>query len=161
LDWFFNVPWLRGYRTRLIDAVQFCQQWFEAAHFFHLQLADIPTLEFLCNYEIATSLLQSGRNGPLPPASSFTKIKLPRIIVDLEDIEAEIRAVGRLLMHRTLDHIALVAGLELPRFGVDHALVGAFFSTMEVDFPLDDLERHGVPLHGIRILEQRDVRYHQ
>ena len=62
------------------------------------------------------------------------------MIVELETIEAEVRAVSQLLMHRTLDHVALVAGLELPQFGVDHALVGAFFSITEADFPLEDLE---------------------
>ncbi|KAF9518975.1 hypothetical protein BS47DRAFT_1358600 [Hydnum rufescens UP504] len=70
---------------------------------------------------------------------------MPLEIIKLEDAEAQLRAVSRLLMHRTIDHIALIAGLELPRFGVDHALVGAFFSMAEVDFPFEELERHGVP----------------
>ncbi|KAF9504620.1 hypothetical protein BS47DRAFT_1401228 [Hydnum rufescens UP504] len=100
----------------------------------------------------------SGRDGALPTPSSFSKFHMPLEIIKLEDAEAQLHAVSQLLMHRTIDHIALVAGLELPRFGVDHALVGAFFSMAEVDFPFEELERHGVPLQGIRILDRKDVR---
>ncbi|KAF9509250.1 hypothetical protein BS47DRAFT_1413505 [Hydnum rufescens UP504] len=102
------------------------------------------------------NIQHSRRDGALPTPSSFSKFHMLLEIIKLKDAEAQLRAVSRLLMHRTIDHIALIAGLELPRFGVDHALVGAFFSMAEVDFPFEELERHGVPLQGIRILDGKD-----
>ena len=158
MDWFFNPTWLRIFRNHLIEAFDLYHQWGEAAKFFGLRTDDVPTLQSLCTSMHVDPLIKSGRDGPLPKRESLTRLELTRMIVELETIEAEVRAVSRLLMHRTLDRVALVAGLELPRFGVDHALVGAFFSVTEADFPLEDLERHGVPLQGIWILEQRDVR---
>ncbi|KAF9506802.1 hypothetical protein BS47DRAFT_1367085 [Hydnum rufescens UP504] len=109
--------------------------------------------------DIAKALIESGQDGSLPgdTEQSFAKIMAYREIVRIEDTLAEVRAVMQLLMHRTLDHIALVAGLELPCFGVDHNLVGAFISMDDPDVPMAELERHGVPLHGIQILEPREV----
>ena len=60
-------------------------------------------------------------------------------------------------MHCTLDHIALVCGLELPHFGVNHSLIGSFFAVDNADVPVAELECHGIPLHGIQILEEREV----
>ncbi|KAF9511273.1 hypothetical protein BS47DRAFT_1363975 [Hydnum rufescens UP504] len=62
----------------------------------------------------------------------FSKFHMLLEIIKLEDAEAQLCAVSQLLMHRTINHIALVTGLELPQFGVNHALVGAFFSMAEV-----------------------------
>ncbi|KAF9509251.1 hypothetical protein BS47DRAFT_1397041 [Hydnum rufescens UP504] len=159
LDWYFDNVWLRNIRNLIVDAFELHQLWFGAAEFFNLRLDDIPTSSSICGAsDVIDSLIQSGRDGALPTPSSFSKFHMPLEIIKLEDAEAQLRAVSRLLMHRTIDHIALVAGLELPRFGVDHALVGAFFSMAEVDFPFEELERHGVPLQGIRILDGKDVR---
>ncbi|KAF9521040.1 hypothetical protein BS47DRAFT_1356995 [Hydnum rufescens UP504] len=60
-------------------------------------------------------------------------------------------------MHQIVDHVAIVNGPEPPQFGVDYALVGAFFSVTEDDFPLAELEHHGIPLHGVHILEAREI----
>jgi hypothetical protein len=75
----------------------------------------------------------------------------------MENDEAELRGIARLLMHRVIDYVAVANGLAPPQFGVDHALLGAFFSVAENDFPLAELERHGIPLHGISILEGREI----
>ncbi|KAF9511557.1 hypothetical protein BS47DRAFT_1363707 [Hydnum rufescens UP504] len=92
--------------------------------------------------DITKALIESGQDSSLlgNAEQSFAKIMAYR--------EIKFRAVTQLLMHRTLNHIALVAGLELPCFGVDHNLVGAFISMDNPDVPMAELERHGVPLHG-------------
>ncbi|KAF9507989.1 hypothetical protein BS47DRAFT_1398193 [Hydnum rufescens UP504] len=138
LDWYFDNVWLRNIRNLIVDTFELHQLWFGAAEFFNLRLDDIPTSSSICGTsDVINSLIQSGCDGALPTLSSFSKFHMLLKIIKLEDAEAQLRA--------------------LPRFGVDHALVGAFFSMAEVDFPFEELERHGVPLQGIRILDGKDV----
>ncbi|KAF9509184.1 hypothetical protein BS47DRAFT_1397152 [Hydnum rufescens UP504] len=158
LDWYFDNVWLRNIRNLIVNTFELHQLWFGATEFFNLRLNNILTSSSICGTSnIINSLIQSGCDGALPTPSSFSKFHMPLEIIKLEDAEAQLHAVSRLLMHRTINHIALVAGLELPRFGVNHALVGAFFSMAEVDFPFEELEHHGVPLQGIRILDGKDI----
>ncbi|KAF9504113.1 hypothetical protein BS47DRAFT_1369021 [Hydnum rufescens UP504] len=110
LDFFLGCSWLITMRKALINAFD---SWSMA-----------PTLI------VTKALIESGQDSSLPGdvEQSFAKIMAYRKIVRIEDTLAEVQAVMQLLMHRTLNHIALVAGLELPCFGVDHNLVGAFIS---------------------------------
>ncbi|KAF9508607.1 hypothetical protein BS47DRAFT_1365856 [Hydnum rufescens UP504] len=104
-------------------------------------------------------LLVESRDQELPEAAqaSYSKHAITKEVVAIEDIEAEMLATAQLLMHYTLDHIAFVCGLELPHFGVNHSLIGCFFIVDNVDVPVTELECHGVPLHGIWVLEEREV----
>jgi hypothetical protein len=157
LDWFITKSWLQSFRPRLVEAHRHYQRWLAAARFFHLDCHGID--EFRPIPE-SNDLVQVGLDGPCPPSleKSGTKFSIPQLAVALENDEALLRGMARYLMHQIIDHVAVVSGLELPQFGVDHALVGAFFSVVEDDFPLAELERHGIPLHGVRVLDTREVR---
>ncbi|KAF9504809.1 hypothetical protein BS47DRAFT_1368535 [Hydnum rufescens UP504] len=159
LDFFLGHSWLITMRKALINAFNVYHLWLKAFQFFCLELDQIPVMEHGTHSDVAKALIESGQDGSLPGnmEQSFAKITAYRKIVRIEDTLAEVRAIMQLLMHRTLDHIALVAGLELPCFGVDHNLVGAFISMDDPNVPMAELEQHGVPLHGIRILEPREV----
>jgi len=85
---------------------------------------------------------------------SQSKYEVPRKAVDFEDLEATFRGIARFLMHCVLDHICNLLGVDRPQFGVDHNLMGAFFTMGNESAPaFIDLERHGIPLYGILILE--------
>ncbi|KAF9514911.1 hypothetical protein BS47DRAFT_1392012 [Hydnum rufescens UP504] len=92
--------------------------------------------------DVMKALIESGQDGSLlgDMEQSFAKITAYCEIVRIEDTLAEVQAIMQLLMHRTLNHIALVAGLELPCFGVDHNLVGAFISMDDPNVPMAELE---------------------
>ncbi|KAF9517161.1 hypothetical protein BS47DRAFT_1389970 [Hydnum rufescens UP504] len=115
LDWYFDNVWLRNIRNLIVDAFELHQLWFGATEFFNLRLNNILTSSSICGAsDVIDSLIQSGCDGALPTPSSFSKFHMPLEVIKLEDAEAQLRAVSRLLMHRTIDHIALIAGLELP-----------------------------------------------
>ncbi|KAF9505371.1 hypothetical protein BS47DRAFT_1400452 [Hydnum rufescens UP504] len=87
----------------------------------------------------------NSRDRELPEAAqaSYSKHAITKEVVAIEDTEAEMLATARLLMHCTLNHIAFVCGLEPPRFGVNHSLIGCFFIMDNVDVPVAELECHG------------------
>ncbi|KAF9515400.1 hypothetical protein BS47DRAFT_1391572 [Hydnum rufescens UP504] len=104
-------------------------------------------------------LLVKSRDRELPEAAqaSYSKHAITKEVVAIKDTEVEMFATTQLLMHCTLDHIAFVCGLEPPHFGVNHSLISCFFIVDNVDVPVAKLEHHSVPLHGIRVLEEREV----
>ncbi|KAF9514384.1 hypothetical protein BS47DRAFT_1361764 [Hydnum rufescens UP504] len=124
LDFFLGHSWLITMRKALINAFNVYHLWLKAFQFFHLELDQIPVMEHGTHSDIAKALIESGQDGSLlgDMEQSFAKIMAYREIVRIEDTLAEVRAITQLLMHRTLNHIALVAGLELPCFGVNHNL---------------------------------------
>ncbi|KAF9514977.1 hypothetical protein BS47DRAFT_1391913 [Hydnum rufescens UP504] len=158
-DWYLNNRWISEMRGKLIFAFDCYCWWLEAARFFLLDLNDVPLFRPNHHSDLVMLLVES-RDRELPEAAqaSYSKHAITKEVVAIEDTEAEMLATARLLMHRTLDHIAFVCGLEPPRFGVNHSLIGCFFVVDNVDVPVAELERHGVPLHGIRVLEEREVR---
>jgi hypothetical protein len=127
-----------------------------AACFFHL---DCHSFDKFQPKQESNDLIESGLDGKLLKdfTEPGTKFSAPKLVLDLKNDEGELHGMAHYLMHRIIDHVAIVNGLELPQFSVDHALVGAFFSVAEDDFPLAELEWHSIPLHGIRILEVREV----
>ncbi|KAF9503135.1 hypothetical protein BS47DRAFT_1369768 [Hydnum rufescens UP504] len=137
LDFFLGRGWLITMQKALIDAFDVYHLWLKAFQFFHLELNWIPVMEHGTHSDIMKALIESGQDSSLPgdAEQSFAKIMAYCEIVRIEDTLAEVRAVMQLLMHRTLDHIALVAGLELPCFGVDHNLVGTFISMDDPNVP--------------------------
>ncbi|KAF9514839.1 hypothetical protein BS47DRAFT_1392104 [Hydnum rufescens UP504] len=139
-DWYLNNCWISEMRRKLIFTFDCYCWWLEAAQFFLLDLNDSRDQE----------LLEAAQ-------ASYSKHAITKEVVAIEDTEAEMLATARLLMHRTLNHIAFVYGLEPPRFGVNHSLISCFFIMDNVDVPVAKLERHSVPLHGIRVLEEREV----
>ncbi|KAF9520076.1 hypothetical protein BS47DRAFT_1387689 [Hydnum rufescens UP504] len=115
LDWYFDNVWLQNIRNLIVNTFKLHQLWFGATEFFNLQLDDIPTSSSICGASnVIDPLIQSGHDGALPTPSSFSKFHMLLEIIKLEDAEAQLCAVSRLLMHQTIDHIALIAGLELP-----------------------------------------------
>ncbi|KAF9503971.1 hypothetical protein BS47DRAFT_1369146 [Hydnum rufescens UP504] len=145
LDWFIHRHWLKCY-----------QEWLSAAHYLHLDCHEIEKFQPIPE---SNDLIQVGLEGEVPQRleQSSTRVSITQLAVALENNEAQLRGIAHYLMHQIVDHVAIVNGLEPPQFGVDHALVGAFFSVAEDDFPLAELECHGIPLHGVHILEAREI----
>ena len=122
-----------------------------AACFFHLDCHSLDKFQLIPESD---ELIQFDVDGDLPRSfkEAGTKFSIPKLVIALKNDEGQLHGIACYLMHRIVDHVAIVNGLEPPQFGVNHTLVGAFFSVTEDDFPLAELERHGIPLHGVRIL---------
>jgi hypothetical protein len=160
LHFFLGRSWLFSIRAVLVESFTVYRLWLGAAQFFHLDVSDLQVLEPGTYSGIAKDLVEASEGDVLPISAgeSFIRQTARREVMRIENTAAEAQGLARLLMHRTIDHIASVAGLEPPHFGVDHTLVGAFISMDDADVPIEELERHGIPLHGIRILEPCEVR---
>ncbi|KAF9506520.1 hypothetical protein BS47DRAFT_1367306 [Hydnum rufescens UP504] len=116
------------------------QEWLSAARYLHL---DCHKIEKFQPIPESNDLIQVGLEGEVPQhlEQSGTRVSIMQLAVALENNEAQLHGIAHYLMHQIVDHVAIINGLELPQFEVDHALVGAFFSVAEDDFPLAKLEQ--------------------
>ncbi|KAF9509273.1 hypothetical protein BS47DRAFT_1397061 [Hydnum rufescens UP504] len=149
LDFFLGCGWLITMRKALINAFDVYRLWLKAFQFFRLELDRIPVMEHGTHSDVAKALIESGQDGSLPgdAEQSFAKITAYREIVRIEDTLAE-------------DPRPYSPGCwsGATMFWGRSQSSGAFISMDDPDVPMAELERHGVPLHGIRILEPREVR---
>ncbi|KAF9506515.1 hypothetical protein BS47DRAFT_1399409 [Hydnum rufescens UP504] len=134
LDFFLGAGWLITMRKALIDAFDVYRLWLKAFQFFRLELDRIPVMEHGTHSDVAKALIESGQDGSLPG--------------DAEQSFAKITAYRKFP--------GCWSGATM--FWGRSQSSGAFISMDDPDVPMAELERHGVPLHGIRILEPREVR---
>ena len=149
MDWFIHPAWLADFRTKLIRAREFHRLWSAAAEFFHINVPGITI------FDKARLLIDSGLSSDLPAQllECDSRYCISRLVVSLEDLEAVYCGLARFLMHHVVDHVSSILGIDPPHFGVDHTLMGCFFSMGDDSVPLAELERHGIPLYGIVMLK--------
>ncbi|KAF9506306.1 hypothetical protein BS47DRAFT_1367454 [Hydnum rufescens UP504] len=111
------------------------QEWLSAACYLHLDCQEIKKFQPIPE---SNDLIQVGPECEVPQhlEQSGTRVSIMQLAVALENDEAQLCGIAHYLMHQIVDHVAIINGLELPQFGVNHALVGAFSQLLRMISPL-------------------------
>ena len=106
------------------------------AEFFHINVPGITI------FDKVRLLIDSGLSSDLPAQllECDSRYCISRLVVSLEDLEAVYCGLACFLMHRVVDHVSSILGIDPPRFGVDHTLMGCFFLMGDDSIPLAELE---------------------